>query len=51
MSQYKVTVRYQSGASPIFELTDSEGKAETIAIDKWKNENIEEFLKERELKN
>ncbi len=40
-------VRYRFGSSPRLILVDNNGKKETLRIDKWKTELIEEFLKNK----
>ena len=40
-----VLVRYVRGADPIIKLMDEEGEVmETLAIDKWNTDSVEEFL-------
>ncbi|KYQ94126.1 15 kDa selenoprotein [Tieghemostelium lacteum] len=45
----KLSVRYESGSNPKLVLKDNEGKEETLSIDSWKTENLEEYLKENNL--
>eukprot|EP01117_Protostelium_nocturnum_P014887 TRINITY_DN5715_c0_g1_i1.p1 TRINITY_DN5715_c0_g1~~TRINITY_DN5715_c0_g1_i1.p1 ORF type:complete len:154 (-),score=46.15 TRINITY_DN5715_c0_g1_i1:129-590(-) len=38
-------IEYRTYADPILQLTNSEGEVETLRIEGWKTENIEEFLR------
>lgn len=40
-------IRYRFGSSPRLILVDENGKKETLRIDKWKTELIEEFLENK----
>lgn len=41
-----LTIRYVRGLDPIIKLMDKEGNVvETLAIDKWNTDSVEEFLK------
>jgi hypothetical protein len=40
-------VRYRFGSSPRLILNGENGKKETLRIDKWKTELIEEFLRDK----
>ena len=43
-----LTVRYMRGADPVIKLLDSKRKVvETLAIDKWNTDSVEEFFNER----
>jgi len=40
-----LTIKYVRGADPIIKLLDDEEEvAETLAIDKWNTDSVEEFL-------
>jgi len=40
-----LTVKYVRGADPIIKLMDEDGDVmETLAIDKWNTDSVEEFL-------
>jgi len=40
-----LTIKYVRGADPIIKLLDEEEEvAETLAIDKWNTDSVEEFL-------
>jgi len=40
-----LTIKYVRGADPIIKLMDEEGDVmETLAIDKWNTDSVEEFL-------
>jgi len=40
-----LTIKYVRGADPIIKLLDEEDEiAETLAIDKWNTDSVEEFL-------
>lgn len=41
-----LSIRYVRGLDPIIKLMDKEGNVqETLAIDKWNTDSVEEFLK------
>jgi len=40
-------IRYRFGSSPKLILMGENGKKETLRIDKWKTELIEEFLRDK----
>lgn len=40
-------IRYRFGSSPRLILMGENGKKETLRIDKWKTELIEEFLRDK----
>lgn len=43
-----LTVRYMRGADPVIKLLDDDRQVvETLAIDKWNTDSVEEFFKER----
>lgn len=43
-----LTVRYMRGADPVIKLLDDDRQVvETLAIDKWNTDSMEEFFKER----
>jgi len=40
-----LTIKYVRGADPIIKLMDEDGDVmETLAIDKWNTDSVEEFL-------
>lgn len=40
-----LTVKYVRGADPVIKLMDEDGDVmETLAIDKWNTDSVEEFL-------
>ncbi|EGG15047.1 hypothetical protein DFA_09870 [Cavenderia fasciculata] len=41
--------QHEPGANPRLELHDSEGATETINIESWKTEHLEEFLRDNNL--